>query len=336
MSILNESGADPPHDDSALRQASAGLVDAPRTPIVMAERALDWLTVNLDRFEPFQGQLKPIWRKNKALVELALITMSLRRQTVFADDIRVGRILDLILLTYRHPVYREMAFHQESDFAADAFVPLALHACNLLHDEDDWQALQNLIDHSNLLLTSRAPHKTLELIYLLDMGGFNYHLQSPIAYLRRVLNPTIDLIWITREYSYVVTHTIFYLSEFGARIDFSIPEKQRQHLSWLVEQLLGLYLRDENWDLVGELLTCCHCLRQTDSPLYAIGWQAYLAAQRSDGAVPGPDYDPNRLDALAVDQRPEYLFQQCYHSTLVAALAGALVQDNGAVDGEQA
>ena len=321
---------------SARLQASAGSIDAPRTPSGLADRGLDWLTANLDRFEPFQGQPTWIWRKHKALVELALISLCLRRQTNFADDIRVDRFLELILRTHRNPVYREVVFRQGGDFAADAFVPLALHACHLLDDADEFRALQDLLDHSNILWKSRPPHKILELIHLLDLGGFSHRLQSPTTYLKRFVNRPMNLIRITTDDSYVITHTVFYLSDFGARVDFLIPDTQRQQLSWLVEHLLGVYVRVENWDLVAELLLCCHCLRLTRSPLYAIGWQALLATQRSDGAVPGPDYDPTQQDGLAAELRPEYLFEHCYHPTLAAVLAGAQCRDNGADDGEQA
>lgn len=324
--------------DSAWQPASAEPIDGPRTPTGMADRALDWLIVNLDRFEPFQGQPKRIWRKQKALAELALISLCLHRQTAFADDPRLDRCLGLILQTHRNPVYREILFRQSddyfTDFATDVFVPLALHACGLFDDADEWQAIQNLLDHSNILFRSRGPDSMLELIHLLDLGGFRYHLLSPATYLNRILQRSANIIRITHDETYTITHIIFYLSDFGVRRDFSIPDKQRQQLSWLVEHLLGMYVRDKHWDLVGELLICCHCLRQTHSPLYAIGWQAFLGAQRPDGAVPGPRYDPKQEAALAADRRSEYFFHHCYHTTLVATLAGALCQIDGAGDGE--
>jgi hypothetical protein len=308
--------------------------DMLRAPVAMADRAIDWLSANLDRFEPFRGRFERDWPTHRALVELALIGMCLRRQTIFADDARVARLLERVLQTYRHPVYREIAFRHGGDFVADAFVPVALYACGLLDGDDERRALQSLIDNGNILLRSRAPHKTLELIHVLELGGFRYRLPSAVACLQRFGSKPMNLIEMTNDDAYVITHTIFYLSDFGARLDFAIPVKQRRDLSWVVHHLLGMCVREGHWDLVGELLLCCHSLRLTGSPLYTVGWRAFLTAQRPDGAVPGPHYDPAQLNALAASDRREYLFQSCYHTTLVAALAGAQCQADGAVDDE--
>lgn len=306
--------------------------------IAMADQALNWLTANLDRFEPFQGQPKPDRRKHKALVELTLLSMCLRRQTIFAADARVARFLDVIVQAHRNPVFREIVFRESGDFAGDAFVPVALRACGLLADDDaEWQALQNLIEHSSVLCTSRAPHRMLELVHLLDLGGFRYHLpHSPIVYRNSVLNQPVDLIRITNHEAYILTHTLFYVADFGFKRDVHLPQAQRRRVTRLVEHLLGLYVREAHWDLVGELLLCCHSLRHTDSPLYALGWQAFLTAQWPDGTVPGPNYDPREAAGLDEEPRREYVFRHCYHTTLVAALAGAVCQENGDDDGADA
>ncbi|MFB7912981.1 DUF6895 family protein [Streptomyces sp. NPDC056061] len=53
------------------------------------------------------------------------------------------------------------------------------------------------------------------------------------------------------------------------------------------------------------------------------GWHALAAAQRVDGAVPGPVHRTRVLGGLTGDKATAYLFGTCYHTTLASALAAA-------------
>ena len=302
------------------RSASAGPAPAP-----VADRALDWVAANLDRFDPVRGRDEPDRERLKALVELAVLCMCLSRQPAFQGDARLRRFPLLALQTYRTPIFGERLFRAGTDFIPYALLGAALRACGLLDDDEEWRALQGVLDRGNVAATERVPHRMLELRHLLDLAGFTHRIPSYSAlYRRTTLAQRLNPIYVTNYDAYSITHALFYLSDWGAHPPVGIPPSHRARASWLVEQLLGMYVRRGDWDLVGELLLSCHCLRRTDSPLYALGWTAFIAAQWPDGAVPGRGYDPQEAARREGEEHATYVFDRCYHTTLVAAFAGGL------------
>lgn len=118
---------------------------------------------------------------------------------------------------------------------------------------------------------------------------------------------------------YSITHALLYASDFSARpLDF-LAQEEVQRVHEAVVHLLGVYLRRKNWDLAAELLAAERCLGRV-SRHSLMGWRHLLAAQQADGRMDGP-----QLERLADGERDaERLFDACYHTTLVAALAGAV------------
>lgn len=137
--------------------------------------------------------------------------------------------------------------------------------------------------------------------------------------LGRQVNP----IYLSDYDIYSITHTLFYLTDFGRLPETQLSSVRRRRACEIVGKLLAMQIYRGNWDLVGELLLSHHCLGAT-SDFYASGWQALLAAQWPDGAVPGPNYRSQATEGMNDTDRQSYVFKHCYHTTLVAALVGAL------------
>lgn len=126
-----------------------------------------------------------------------------------------------------------------------------------------------------------------------------------------------------------------YLNDFGVRGITELSSRRREPTEWTVGHLLGMYIRLGNWHLVGELLLACHCLGgSTGSQLYDLGWGGLFSAQWSDGCVRGPHFNSVKEENLDVAGRHEYPFEECYHTTLVAALAGGLCANHRGGGGE--
>jgi hypothetical protein len=292
---------------------------------LIADRALDWIEANLDCFEPLHGSAKPDEVRQKAVVELALLCMYLRRRPRYANDHRVARSLEFLLRLSRTPFFSEALFRVPTLFVPHLLLAVALHNCGYDTLGSRWPAIQKLVDASNVTWTERPSHRTLELRLLLDLGGFSYRLPS-MADLHgsSILATPLNVIYATDGDAYAITHALFYLSDFGHQ-PIAFPSNADEERSLLVvEELLGMYLHCGNWDLVGELLLSCYCLRRTTFDLYTLGWQALLNEQWADGSMPGPHLDRRQADGLEGAKRRSYLFEQSYHTTLVAALAGGL------------
>ena len=290
----------------------------------VTDGALTWIDTHLNRFDPIGAGVEPDTAKLKPLVELAVLCTSLLPHGTFREDRRVHRFLQLVRHTYDNAIFRERVFRSGSEFIPYTLLATALQRGGLARN-DDHRQLQYVVDHGNVATTERLPHRTLDLRHVLDGAGLRHRLPSYARLYRdTMLAKGINPISASSFDAYSVTHTLFYLTDWGAEPATAIPASHRPRARWLVEQMLGMTIRRGDWDLAGEFLLSCHCLGITDSPLYAVGWQALDGAQWPDGAMPGPGYNPAKAAEQDEPSLATYLFDECCHTTLVAAFAGGI------------
>ncbi|SPE57509.1 hypothetical protein SNS2_3180 [Streptomyces netropsis] len=116
--------------------------------------------------------------------------------------------------------------------------------------------------------------------------------------------------WMT---AYSMTHTVFHLTDWGARPGGLAPEYTSYLRAWL-PVWIDIWREVEQWDLVGELLIVGACL---DEPYCdPSDWDAIAALQHPDGFIPR-DGDP-------VDDDPVQRFKDHQHTVIVTAIAGSI------------
>ncbi|WP_243761796.1 DUF6895 family protein [Streptomyces sp. YIM 98790] len=119
-----------------------------------------------------------------------------------------------------------------------------------------------------------------------------------------------------------VTHTVFYLSDFGFR-DPGLPGPARERALDVMTRLTDRCVRDGAWDLVAKLLLAQHCLgvNPLRTPSGAAGVRMLARAQTPEGAIPGRSA-AERAPATAT---PVEFFRCAYQATLGTALAMLVV-----------
>ncbi len=123
-------------------------------------------------------------------------------------------------------------------------------------------------------------------------------------------------LFLDDEATYSITHTLFYLTDFGNyQLFFSQPEVTR--IIDTLESLLIHNVRLQNWDITGELLINLSYIGQP-SYLYLETTKLFLQAWKTDGSV-----SPNRkIEQMKLNE--EDRFWNDYHTTLVAILFCAI------------
>lgn len=116
--------------------------------------------------------------------------------------------------------------------------------------------------------------------------------------------------WMT---AYSVTHTVFHITDWGAR-PHDLPPRVEEYLHLWLPVWLDVWREVEEWDLFAELLIVGACLGEPY--LDPAAWDALAAAQHEDGLVP--------RDGKEVDEDPAQRFRDHHHPTVVAAVAGTL------------
>jgi hypothetical protein len=112
---------------------------------------------------------------------------------------------------------------------------------------------------------------------------------------------------------YAMTHTVFHLTDWGAR-PRGLPEHLQAYLHAWLPAWLEVYVEAGHWDVVAEMLIVDLCLTEPDHPVAT--WDPLARAQQPDGLLPAVPGRVPRDTARA--------FRNHYHSTVVGAIAGTL------------
>jgi hypothetical protein len=280
-------------------------------------RALAWIDESLAHFQPHNCS----GLDETPLAELSVLCMCLHRNSPRRWRRWLKSFLDFIVPIYTSPLFRERFARTGLPFASRVQMFNALVSCGARLPMSERTTIQQLLTQGNVTHRGIPPHRRLEMRYVLDLGAFRHNLPSYSAlYNQTILSePQLNLIYLTDSETYAITHILFYLSDLGRQPIVFPAHGVHRRVEDIVRQLLGIYIRAGNWDLVGELLLSLHCLGSISSPWYKLGWQCIKSAQLQSGAVPGPHFDKTDM----TNGGPKHQnFWQCYHTTIVACIAG--------------
>ncbi|WP_089305042.1 DUF6895 family protein [Geodermatophilus pulveris] len=288
--------------------------------------ALEWLDVNRDRFDIFRIDPDPPPEEDQALGELALLCRQLVLRRA-CDQVDVEPLLAVLQSVESHQLFTHRLRRVNDALLPHVLVVSALQEAGL-SSRVDIEVLQSMCDRSNALFAERPPHRLLELRRMLDSVGLRHRLPSYTTLARMSnLGRDVDPIRLTNYDIYSITHTLFFLTDFGRLVPRGLTSARRRLACATVHQLLGMQIHRGNYDMVGELLLSAYCLDGVDSDFYVAGWETLQAVQWREGVVPGPNYreEAHRTALKSGEEEGDsYVFGNCYHTTLVAALVGAL------------
>jgi uncharacterized protein DUF6895 len=211
-------------------------VAATDCPRVVLDRALDWFVSNLELFDPFMrdNAAEPDTSYAKPLLELACFCMLYNRYAALHRDQRIDRVASFIHSVWRRPEYRERLFRYPEMLLVYGMTWVALERYGL-GEPADREVLQRVIDQGYATAVEKLPFRCLDLRCMLDCGGFTHNLPSYASLYRQTLlakGPSV--LYLTDTDVYAITHTIFYLSDFGSRSLDVIPQNQLPTVHWMV------------------------------------------------------------------------------------------------------
>jgi hypothetical protein len=283
---------------------------------------LDWVAANLAFFDPFLRDSKPDILRSKAIAELAFTCEYYYRSVTGGRDSRIDRALQFIHEIWQRPEYKELVIRNPESLQLYALTYNSLLGCGFV-DPSYGEIIQRVIDQGYATAVEAVPFRTLDLRHVLDHGGFRHQVPSfHRLYGETLLGKMPPLVYLTDGDAYCITHTLFYLGDFGFQAIDAIPNSDIPAVQWTTGMLLGIYLRAEDWDLVAELLLSCLCLRWIPPVIFISAWNALLDAQLPDGSVPAPKFSPEKVQLLNEAEWRRYCFEENYHTTLVGGLAG--------------
>jgi hypothetical protein len=300
---------------SPLRQLSAG--------------ALGWLAGHLEYFDPFSASARPATHgRAKAALELALLCHCAARLEDPPDTLDEARAL--VRKLWQDPDFPRLFDEVPGYTSTYALVYAALAPDGI--DATQCRAALARLAPGFLQPDGKKPYHRIENRYYADKAGARHGIEPyadlvphcPLVVLRAA-EPG-DGAPLSIPEAYALTHTAFYLGDFGHRAP-GLGGGALAHARDLVDRMLRHCVEHDQWDLAAELVLTRFILGgdPLDTPTGAAAVECLLRAQRPDGALPGRSAE---LSASPSDPAGEF-FAKAYHTTLVTGLMALIVSSAG-------
>lgn len=261
----------------------------------------------------------PVTPRVKALLQLALLRRYWEK-TAPADP-ALDEVTQVVERAWRRPEFPRLLaadprYARQFELMYAALAPAGPAA------DAPRAVLAGLAADDYLAPHRKPPYLHLEARFYADLAGAEHRFASYEDLYQASLLPWAGTLPVTDLDVCMVTHTLFYLSDFGFR-DPGLTEKAREQALHVVERLTHHCVRHGEWDLVGKLVLALHCLGTDplDTPSGAAGLRMLAAVQSPEGAIPGRSAGGR----ARADATPVQFFRKSYQATLVTALATMIV-----------
>lgn len=292
--------------------------------------ALYWITNNKTRFNPLHNNTSiPYPQYQTALAELALLCYQFHRKNIKVTEI--DDYIKLIEEVYSKPIFYKYPFDVDNRaFIGHLIIWLALNQRGIKTPVTR-EEIQKFIVKSGITSISRHGFRNLELRYYLEKGDFIHDMDDEESLFEKTYLGRSSIVPKSFEDMYDITHTIFYLTDFGSRQNNILKSNQKKIIT-LVQQMICIVLEEGNWDLLGELVLCCYLTDLQDSIDAEKIFKVLETVQYEEGFIPGFGFSKDKLSVIPYKEyQDEYIFLCCYHPTLVTVMAGFLKKNTASI-----
>jgi hypothetical protein len=283
------------------------------------KKSLKWISDNLEYFNPLSKiNDMDIINVNKPYVELHLMLWIAYRNKDFISEEnlhvieKIGKFAQNILLS---PSYYEQILIKPENIrinGATMMFYLNYNSNKILED-----ILKRVYPIAIKISPELTPFRKMDLEFSLQLvdkilDRNEVKNMSSLAE-NTILGTDIDLVNYIIDDEYALTHSIFYLTDFGEK---SISHKKRDIIEHSILTLCVKNMLVGDMDLLGEYIINILNLN-IETNICKIAFMELLNSQNKDGYFPGPE----RGGKHKVKNNSKNLFRINYHTTLVAIMA---------------
>jgi hypothetical protein len=277
--------------------------------------AFRWIRANMEFFDPASATELPPTPRAQAILELALLRLVWARYR--PEDDGLGEVTAFVREIWQRPDFSRLVTAHPSYAQRYGLIYGALAPAGIAGGSHR-AILTKLAADGYLTPHGKSPYLRLETRYYADLAGVGHEFESYAELCASGILAKLEApLAITENDAYEITHTIFYLSDFGGS-DAALAHDDRERVHRMVCLLTDLFAQRNHWDLVGELLLAQGCLGKdpVHTPSGLAGIQRLQEIQLPNGAISGSSIEPSAgASATTVE-----FFRKAYHTTLVTAL----------------
>ncbi|MDM8278891.1 hypothetical protein QUW37_06560 [Ligilactobacillus aviarius] len=286
---------------------------------VIYQKCSQWVNDNFNFFNPVEK------RKNvdndlqmKAYIELIFMYNMFFPKRVYSSDIE--KKLHKLILNLSKDIDFNDYFLFDPILISGAEV-LQDYMNNNNKDEFDIEKFKELILSKLDVLPRRMPYRQLDVAYSLNKIGINSNYpDTSKLYHQTILDHDYNPLYISDDLAYSITHTIFYMTDMGRKIQFS----NTQNINNKLKDLITFYELKNNADILSECLICLAFVNRDYQKDYldiaSAAFNVINNNQLDSGLVIAPGESRESLKSNSKEQ----LFFKNYHTVLVTMGASFL------------
>ena len=275
--------------------------------------------------DAWQEDLDPtVTAADKLAVETSLLVLVTTRVPNLDEDLRrvVDDVVGLLIPLLRSERHRALLMRVPHTAAALGIGHGILTRLGARDPSFD-MLIRRALASGHVDTTERLPYRALDLCW---MKTFLNDTSPPAAdqlLPHSILAGAPHPIYLSAPDTYALTHSIMYVTDFGARGPLDSINVRR--LSYAVDAALAYHLVSDNIDLLGELLMCSAMLDRTWSPYARLGWRLMWDIWERMRVLPGPTFDTTEFRALQGGQATTYALRHIYHTNYVGGILIAML-----------
>jgi hypothetical protein len=282
----------------------------------LSEGAGQWLGRNLPYFDPLSPiSPLPVGKRIRAAIELALLCRVWARLKPATDVLHEA--VALLEKIWARPEFPLLIDDHGGAYAeVHKLMYVALAPADARGDLRE-AALARLRADEYLLPLAKSPFRQLEVRYFADMANSAHGMRPYRDLAGTSLLVRLPASPVSQKDAYLLTHTVFYLSDFGCR-DPDLADDVRDRANRFTGSMLTSCVRQNLWDLAAELVVATSVLGagSVGTASGEAGIQCLAQAQADNGAIPGA----SAADRAQPSHTTAEFFCKAYHPTLVTAL----------------
>lgn len=288
-----------------------------------------WLADHLPFFDPdyYDRDDRPARSfARKALGELSvLLSLRLRLQQGPLSG-AYQAMVDRLAIVAARPSYQGLIPRQPRSLSSFVLTYVALRLSGRDDPEFRW-LLEQSVALRYSITWERLTWRHLEFVHFLSMAEIPHRLlPASAAFPLTLLNGEPNVMSLSEEDAYAITHTLFYATDYGLSPPVWSGDFDVAAATDLVLALLRLYRMKEQSDLVAEFAACAVALGVSESAELDAAWRHLADVQRSDGSLPSPQHlEPGGTldDHYGEGYRA---WRTAYHTTSVTAIAALMAR----------
>ncbi len=287
----------------------------------LSANASHWIRLNSAYLDSTAARAElPVTPRMKALLQLALLRRFWAR--VRPEDPGLREVTAVVERVWRGPDFTRLIDADPASARQYGLMYGAL-APEGLTEGPHRAVLARLAADGYLAPRAKSPYLRLETRYHADLAGVSHRIEPyRDLYESSLLARCSDATPAAALDACNVTHTLFYLGDFGFG-DPGLTGDERERALAVVCRLTDRCVARDEWELAGKLVLAQFCLGADPArtPSGAAGLALLARVQLPGGAIPGR----SPADRAEESTTTVEFFRKVYQATLVTALASLII-----------